>query len=134
MERDEIYGIDLRFSEEESVERGGDRLLHCSVFKMAFATRVQNLLKKAVASNPSVYQAVRCMSSSKLFIGGLSYGTDDQSLKEAFTHYGEVVEARVIIDESLEGQGDLVLLLSHPVKRPQLPLPAWMGRIFMAGW
>lgn len=44
-----------------------------AVFKMAFATRVQNLLKKAVASNPSVYQAVRCMSSSKLFIGGSAH-------------------------------------------------------------
>ncbi|THU71605.1 hypothetical protein C4D60_Mb04t03220 [Musa balbisiana] len=29
---------------------------------------------------------------------GLSYGTDDQSLRETFTNYGEVVEARVIID------------------------------------
>ncbi|KAK8962299.1 hypothetical protein KSP40_PGU007093 [Platanthera guangdongensis] len=31
-------------------------------------------------------------------ISGLSYGTDDQSLREAFSGYGEVVEARVIID------------------------------------
>lgn len=38
------------------------------------------------------------MSSSKLFIGGLSYGTDDLSLKEAFTSFGEVTEARVITD------------------------------------
>uniref|UniRef100_A0A7N2MPR8 RRM domain-containing protein n=1 Tax=Quercus lobata TaxID=97700 RepID=A0A7N2MPR8_QUELO len=38
------------------------------------------------------------MSSSKLFIGGLSHGTDDQSLKEAFAKYGEVVEARIIMD------------------------------------
>ena len=73
------------------------------------------------ASKPSFFQAIRCMSSmssSKLFIGGatklhllvalrlyffvfgllilyfsgLSYGTDEQSLKEAFAKYGEVVE------------------------------------------
>ncbi|KRZ63980.1 Glycine-rich RNA-binding protein 3, mitochondrial, partial [Trichinella papuae] len=45
-----------------------------------------------------MYQAMRSMSSSKLFVGGLSFGTDDQSLREAFTSYGEVVEARVIVD------------------------------------
>ncbi|THU71606.1 hypothetical protein C4D60_Mb04t03230 [Musa balbisiana] len=36
--------------------------------------------------------------NTRVFIGGLSYGTDDQSLREAFTNYGEVVEARVIMD------------------------------------
>jgi heterogeneous nuclear ribonucleoprotein A1/A3 len=38
------------------------------------------------------------MSSSKLFIGGLTYGMDDQSLRELFTEYGEVIEARIIHD------------------------------------
>ncbi|CAL9151607.1 unnamed protein product [Musa hybrid cultivar] len=65
---------------------------------MAFANRIGNLLKKSITSSPSLYQAIRCMSSSKIFIGGLSNGIDDQSLREAFTNYGEVVEARVIMD------------------------------------
>ncbi|PKA53682.1 Glycine-rich RNA-binding protein 3, mitochondrial [Apostasia shenzhenica] len=65
---------------------------------MAFANKIRSLLKQAVSVKPSIYQAVRCMSSSKLFVGGLSYNTDDQSLREAFSGYGEVVEARVIID------------------------------------
>lgn len=38
------------------------------------------------------------MSSSKVFVGGLAWATDDQSLKEAFSPYGEVHEARVIMD------------------------------------
>ncbi|KAJ0048198.1 hypothetical protein Pint_16787 [Pistacia integerrima] len=38
------------------------------------------------------------MSSSKLFIGGLSYNTDHQSLREACSKYGYVAEARVILD------------------------------------
>ena len=94
---------------------------------MAFLSKVGNLLRQTAskqissefgASKPSFFQAIRCMSSSKLFIGGatklhllvalrlyffvvrflilyfsgLSYGTDDQSLKEAFAKYGEVVE------------------------------------------
>ncbi|KAJ3673098.1 hypothetical protein LUZ60_006472 [Juncus effusus] len=65
---------------------------------MAFANKIGNLLKQSVSSNPSLFQSIRCMSSSKLFIGGLSYGTDDMGLKDAFNHYGEVVEARVILD------------------------------------
>eukprot|EP00268_Persea_americana_P011264 TRINITY_DN1473_c0_g1_i3.p1 TRINITY_DN1473_c0_g1~~TRINITY_DN1473_c0_g1_i3.p1 ORF type:complete len:333 (-),score=94.43 TRINITY_DN1473_c0_g1_i3:348-1346(-) len=74
---------------------------------MAFTGKFGNLLRQTVtghfkselsASSPSIYQATRWMSSSKLFIGGLSYNTDDQSLREAFTSYGEVIEARVIMD------------------------------------
>ncbi|TVU36052.1 hypothetical protein EJB05_17963, partial [Eragrostis curvula] len=48
-------------------------------------------------SSPAVFNAARLMST-KLFVGGLSWGTDDQSLKEAFSGFGEVTEARVITD------------------------------------
>lgn len=74
---------------------------------MAFFSKVGSILKQSVnkqinltfsASNPSIYQALRCMSSSKLFIGGLPWAVDDSSLREAFSQYGEVVEARVIVD------------------------------------
>lgn len=73
---------------------------------MAFISKVGNILKQTVSKHanfdssahcPSMYQAIRCMSS-KLFIGGLSYGTDDMSLREAFAGYGEIIEARVIMD------------------------------------
>ena len=36
--------------------------------------------------------------SSKLFVGGLSWGTDDQSLATAFESFGTVNEAKVITD------------------------------------
>lgn len=104
--------------------------------KMAFFNRVGSILKQSVskhsnlelsASNASLFQAIRSMSSSKLFVGGerilslcmdllwffnffwllyngllspagLSYGTDESSLKEAFSQYGDVIEGtRVII-------------------------------------
>lgn len=82
---------------------------------MAFFSKVGNILKQSVskqitsqisASNPAIYQALRCMSSSKLFIGGLPYAVDDTSLRDTFSQYGEVVEARVIIDrESNRSRG-----------------------------
>ncbi|RWR83220.1 RNA recognition motif domain-containing protein [Cinnamomum micranthum f. kanehirae] len=74
---------------------------------MAFAIKIGNLLKQTVnkhikpelsASSPSLFQAIRCMSSSKIFLGGLSFNTDDTSLREACSSYGEVIEARVILD------------------------------------
>lgn len=36
--------------------------------------------------------------SNKLFIGGLSWGTTDASLAQAFESFGRVVEAKVITD------------------------------------
>ncbi len=38
------------------------------------------------------------MAKNKLFVGGLSWGTSDQGLREAFEAFGEVVEAKVISD------------------------------------
>ena len=38
------------------------------------------------------------MSNNKLFVGGLSWGTDDAGLREAFEVHGTVDEAKVITD------------------------------------
>ncbi|XP_022137596.1 glycine-rich RNA-binding protein 4, mitochondrial-like [Momordica charantia] len=70
---------------------------------MAFLSKVGKIFSQSstrIGSDlrPSIFQTIRFMSSSKVFVGGLSYGTDDQSLREAFTKYGDVVEARVILD------------------------------------
>ncbi|KAK4850144.1 hypothetical protein QYF36_004209 [Acer negundo] len=74
---------------------------------MAFFSKVGSLLRQTAskqigyelsASRSSIYQATRCMSSSKVFVGGLSYNTDETSLREVFEKYGCVVEARVILN------------------------------------
>ena len=36
--------------------------------------------------------------SKKLFVGGLSFSTDDAGLKEAFSSFGTVQEAKVVTD------------------------------------
>ena len=36
--------------------------------------------------------------SKKLFVGGLSWGTDDDGLFRAFERFGDITEARVITD------------------------------------
>ncbi|KKR20840.1 MAG: Glycine-rich RNA-binding protein GRP1A [Parcubacteria group bacterium GW2011_GWE2_39_37] len=37
--------------------------------------------------------------SKKLYVGGLSYGTTDEALKEAFSQAGSVVSATIIMDK-----------------------------------
>ncbi|XLU75652.1 hypothetical protein S245_034705, partial [Arachis hypogaea] len=76
---------------------------------MAFLSRAGNILRQVTSRKissdlceiPSVFPSVRCMSnapSTKLFIGGVSYSTDEQSLREVFGKYGDVVDARIIVD------------------------------------
>ncbi|KAG8369611.1 hypothetical protein BUALT_Bualt14G0031700 [Buddleja alternifolia] len=70
---------------------------------MAFYNKVGSMLRQSISASSamngqsSMLNAIRCMST-KLFVGGLSYGTDDQSLRDAFASFGDVVEARVIMD------------------------------------
>ncbi|KAL3619968.1 hypothetical protein CASFOL_034880 [Castilleja foliolosa] len=72
---------------------------------MALFNKVGNMLRQSISASsamtgqPSMYNAMRCMST-KLFVGGLSYGTNDDTLKEAFSSFGDVTEARVIIDRN----------------------------------
>ncbi|KAL1561588.1 Ribosome-interacting GTPase 2 [Salvia divinorum] len=70
---------------------------------MACFNKVGTMLRQSISASSalsgqsSMFNAVRLMST-KLFIGGLSYQTDDQSLKDAFSSFGEVDSVRVIID------------------------------------
>jgi heterogeneous nuclear ribonucleoprotein A1/A3 len=34
----------------------------------------------------------------KLFVGGLSWGTDDEGLRQAFSKFGEITDSKVITD------------------------------------
>ncbi len=39
-----------------------------------------------------------CLLGSKLFVGGLSFNTTDIGLRDGFARFGEIVEAKVILD------------------------------------
>ncbi|KAK4790307.1 hypothetical protein SAY86_017611 [Trapa natans] len=68
---------------------------------MAFCNKFGSILKQSLSAKVqgSMLNSIRGVASTtKLFIGGLSFGTDDHSLRDAFSSFGEVVEARVILD------------------------------------
>ncbi|KAF3518060.1 hypothetical protein DY000_02063873 [Brassica cretica] len=68
---------------------------------MAFLSKVGKIIRQTsahVTASNSMLQSIRCMSSSKIFVGGISYSTDEFGLREAFSKYGEVVDAKIIVD------------------------------------
>ncbi|KAK9664539.1 hypothetical protein RND81_14G049800 [Saponaria officinalis] len=68
---------------------------------MALFNKLGSVVKQSISQNStsSMFISVRYMSS-KLFVGGLSYGIDDKSLREAFSGFGEVTDAKVIMDRN----------------------------------
>ncbi len=53
--------------------------------------------------------------SKKLFVGGLSWDTSDDSLRESFSRYGEVTDAKVITDrETGRSRGFGFVTFSEP--------------------
>ncbi|GJR06239.1 RNA-binding glycine-rich protein [Tanacetum coccineum] len=69
----------------------------CAVVTWHYDVALNGQMSPVIYAIPSMFNAIRCMSS-KIFVGGLSYQTDDHSLKEAFSSFGEVTDARVITD------------------------------------
>ncbi|XP_074306894.1 glycine-rich RNA-binding protein 4, mitochondrial-like isoform X1 [Silene latifolia] len=66
---------------------------------MALFRQAGSILKQTISQNSasSMLNSVRYMSN-KLFVGGISYSTDEKSLEDAFSSYGVVTSARIIVD------------------------------------
>ncbi|VFQ79732.1 unnamed protein product [Cuscuta campestris] len=68
---------------------------------MAALRRLQNVTTHF--SEPSAFLFLsRRGIASKLFVGGLSFFTTDKVLTEAFSQYGQVIEAKVVTDRVSE--------------------------------
>ncbi|KMZ60841.1 Glycine-rich RNA-binding protein 4, mitochondrial [Zostera marina] len=73
---------------------------------MAFCSKLSGLVRATLkrnsvsfvnAPNMQMFNAIRYMAT-KVYVGGLSYDTDEGSLRSAFEGFGEVSEAFVISD------------------------------------
>ncbi|XP_056847810.1 glycine-rich RNA-binding protein 5, mitochondrial-like isoform X2 [Raphanus sativus] len=53
---------------------------------------------KTFGVSHSILPFIRSFSSSKIFVGGISYRTDEVGLREAFSHFGQIVDAEIVVD------------------------------------
>jgi len=60
------------------------------------------------SSSPALFNVARLMST-KLFVGGLSWGTDEQTLRQAFSSFGELPKQGSSQTGILESQEALAL-------------------------
>lgn len=67
---------------------------------MAFSTALRRVLSLAPSSSVQLtpIRLSSTLTSPKLFVSGLSRQTTDEKLKEAFSPFGQLVEAKVITD------------------------------------
>ncbi|KAK4281387.1 hypothetical protein QN277_012888 [Acacia crassicarpa] len=71
---------------------------------MAFFSGIRRLIRDSSSSSSILYSQLTSirltstLTSPRLFVSGLSRLTTDEKLKEAFTPFGQLVEAKVITD------------------------------------
>ncbi|PQM38722.1 glycine-rich RNA-binding protein 6 mitochondrial [Prunus yedoensis var. nudiflora] len=70
---------------------------------MAFISSFRRVLGGSSSAIQSQFVAIRhnsTLTSPKLFISGLSRLTTDEKLQEAFSPFGQIVDAKVVIDRA----------------------------------
>ncbi|MED6130601.1 hypothetical protein PIB30_002193 [Stylosanthes scabra] len=106
---------------------------------MAFLRRAGNMLRQATTrkfvsdfcSINSVFRSVRCMSnapSSKLYIGGISHSNDEQSLRQVFGKYGDVVDAKIIVDRDSGRSRGFGIVIYRSVEEASSAIQALNGQ------
>ncbi|CAM8916399.1 unnamed protein product [Rhodiola kirilowii] len=74
---------------------GCERRQRCLMFARVVKPRTFDFLSCKLLSGRSLIVRHSC---SKLFVGGLSYDTNEPVLKDAFEEFGELIEVKVICD------------------------------------
>ncbi|KAE8099444.1 hypothetical protein FH972_017426 [Carpinus fangiana] len=73
---------------------------------MAFVSNIRRVLGGSSSASSvlqSQFVSIRCnttLTSPKLFISGLSRLTTDEKLKEAFSPFGQIVDAKIVTDRA----------------------------------
>lgn len=64
----------------------------------------------------------------KLFIGGLSWGTTEKSLEEAFAQAGQVVSANIIVDKMTQRSKGFGFVEMSSEEEAQTAISMWDGK------
>ena len=66
--------------------------------------------------------------ANKLFIGGLSYGTTEEALQNAFAQAGNVVSAKIIMDRATNRSKGFGFVEMGSDEEAQAALDMWNGK------
>ncbi len=64
----------------------------------------------------------------KLFVGGLSWGTTEKSLEEAFSQAGQVVSANVIVDRMTQRSKGFGFIEMSSEEEAKAAIDMWDGK------
>ncbi|XP_004493893.1 organelle RRM domain-containing protein 2, mitochondrial [Cicer arietinum] len=102
---------------------------------MAFLSGFQRLIRHTPLLN-SHFTSIRLnstLTSPKLFVSGLSRLTTDEKLTEAFSPFGQLTEAKVIIDRA-SGRSKGFAFVSYATVEEAEKAREGMNAKFLDGW
>ncbi|KAF5737145.1 glycine-rich RNA-binding protein 6 mitochondrial [Tripterygium wilfordii] len=105
---------------------------------MAFASSFRRVLGASTSATSSILQfgSIRfssTLTSPKLFVSGLSRLTTDEKLRDAFSPFGQLVEAKVIQDR-MSGRSKGFGFVSYATVEEAEKAREGMNAKFLDGW
>ncbi|BAT85631.1 hypothetical protein VIGAN_04320000 [Vigna angularis var. angularis] len=102
---------------------------------MAFMSGLQRLLHQSplLHSHHASIRLASTLTSPKLFVSGLSRLTTDEKLKEAFSSFGQLVEAKVITDRA-SGRSKGFAFVTYTTIEEAEKASEGMNAKFLDGW
>ncbi|KAI9085801.1 hypothetical protein K1719_032215 [Acacia pycnantha] len=106
---------------------------------MAFFSGIRRVIRDSSSSSSILYSQLTSirltstLTSPRLFVSGLSRLTTDEKLKEAFTPFGQLVEAKVITDR-ISGRSKGFGFVSYASIEDAEKAKEGMNAKFLDGW
>ncbi|KAK9920708.1 hypothetical protein M0R45_029254 [Rubus argutus] len=103
---------------------------------MAFMSSFRRVLGGSATALPSQFAAIRhnsTLTSPKLFISGLSRLTTDEKLKESFSEFGKIEDAKVITDRVTGRSKGFAFITYSSIEEAEKAREGRNGK-FLDGW
>ncbi|KAK9755516.1 hypothetical protein RND81_01G031300 [Saponaria officinalis] len=105
---------------------------------MAFAQNLRQICSRfssssILQSQLTSYRLQSTLTSPKLFVSGLSRLTTDEKLKEAFSAFGQLVEAKIIVDRPTGRSKGFAFVTYSSVEEAEKAREG-MNAKFLDGW
>ncbi|XP_076890146.1 organelle RRM domain-containing protein 2, mitochondrial-like [Bidens hawaiensis] len=103
---------------------------------MAFSSAFRRVLNGSSSIITSPFASIRfssTLTAPKLFISGLNRNTTDEKLREAFAPFGQLVEAKVIMDRATQRSKGFAFVTYASIEEAEKAREG-MNAKFLDGW